>query len=110
MRLREVVEDYKVAIPPRFTAATTPRLTAAARLALVVRLAIAAGGFTPGEADQLRRAMAAWRKQGEMEKLSARLIDGPISNGIEPCYAKRIFEQIQGFGEYGFPERTLKFC
>ena len=69
-----------------------------------MRLAIAAGGFTPGEADQLRRAMGAWRKRGQMEVLAERLIDGLVSNGIHPDYARRIFEQIQGFGEYGFPE------
>ena len=70
----------------------------------VMRLAIAAGGFTPGEADQLRRAMGAWRKRGQMEVLSQRLIQGLIHNGIDPDYAQRVFEQIQGFGEYGFPE------
>ena len=70
----------------------------------VMRLAVVAGGFTPGEADQLRRAMAAWRRKGKMHELSERLVAGLISNGFTPAYAQQIFKQIEGFGEYGFPE------
>ena len=70
----------------------------------VMQLAIVAAGFTPGEADQLRRAMAAWRRNGELEKFEARLINGMIERGYSEDFAQRLFGQIKGFGEYGFPE------
>jgi error-prone DNA polymerase len=70
----------------------------------VMQLAIVAAGFTPGEADQLRRAMAAWRRNGELEKFEARLIGGMIERGYSADFAQRLFGQIKGFGEYGFPE------
>ena len=70
----------------------------------VMQLAVVAAGFTPGEADQLRRAMAAWRRKGDMGALEKRLIDGMLENGYTHAYAVRIFEQIKGFGDYGFPE------
>jgi error-prone DNA polymerase len=70
----------------------------------VMQLAIVAAGFTPGEADQLRRAMAAWRRNGELEKFEARLINGMIERGYSADFAQRVFSQIKGFGEYGFPE------
>ena len=69
-----------------------------------MRLAVVAGGFTPGEADQLRRAMGAWRKTGQIEKFRVKLIEGMLANGYEQEFAERVFRQIQGFGEYGFPE------
>ena len=70
----------------------------------VMQLAIVAAGFTPGEADQLRRAMAAWRRNGNLDPFRDRLIRGMRERGYEEEYAQRIFNQIQGFGEYGFPE------
>src|SRR5690606_6736415 len=70
----------------------------------VMQLAIVATGFTPGEADQLRRAMAAWRRRGDLGRFEKRLIDGMLEPGYTPEFAKQIFEQIRGFGEYGFPE------
>lgn len=70
----------------------------------VIKLAMVAAGFTGGEADQLRRAMAAWKKSGELFKFRAKLIDGMLERGYELSFAERIFEQICGFGEYGFPE------
>jgi error-prone DNA polymerase len=70
----------------------------------VMQLAIVAAGFTPGEADQLRRAMAAWRRRGNLDEFERRLIDGMLARGYSPEFAKRLFDQIQGFGEYGFPE------
>jgi error-prone DNA polymerase len=70
----------------------------------VMQLAMVAAGFTPGEADQLRRAMAAWRRNGELERFERRLIDGMTSRGYSHEFAARIFNQIKGFGEYGFPE------
>ncbi len=69
----------------------------------VMQLAIVAAGFTPGEADQLRRAMAAWRRNGELEKFEQRLIRGMIERGYSQDFAERLFSQIKGFGEYGFP-------
>jgi error-prone DNA polymerase len=70
----------------------------------VMQLAIVAAGFTAGEADQLRRAMAAWRRNGELEKFEQRLIRGMIERGYNEDFAQRLFSQIKGFGEYGFPE------
>jgi error-prone DNA polymerase len=69
-----------------------------------MRLAVVAAGFTPGEADQLRRAMGAWRKTGVIEKFRKKLIDGMVSRGLSAEFAERVFLQIRGFGEYGFPE------
>jgi len=70
----------------------------------VMKLAMVAAGFTPGEADQLRRSMAAWRRHGGLEQFERRLIDGMCERGYEESFARQIFEQIKGFGEYGFPE------
>jgi error-prone DNA polymerase len=69
-----------------------------------MRLAVVAAGFTPGEADQLRRAMAAWRKSGAIEKFHQRLIDGMKARGLSDDFAENVYRQIRGFGEYGFPE------
>jgi len=70
----------------------------------VMQLAVVAAGFTAGEADKLRRAMAAWRRRGGIEPFRDKLIDGMLERGYELAYAEQIFQQIQGFGEYGFPE------
>ncbi len=69
-----------------------------------MQLAIVAAGFSPGEADQLRRAMAAWRRPGMIDDYRQRLIGGMLAKGYAPDFAQRLFEQIRGFGEYGFPE------
>ncbi|HEY3245416.1 MAG TPA: error-prone DNA polymerase [Phycisphaerae bacterium] len=69
-----------------------------------MRLAVVAAGFTPGEADQLRRAMGAWRRSGVIEKFRIKLLTGMKANGLPEEFAQRCFEQISGFGEYGFPE------
>src|SRR5438876_6619758 len=69
-----------------------------------MRLAVVAAGFTPGEADQLRRAMGAWRKSGVMERFRDKLITGMLERGYTPDFAQRVYQQICGFGEYGFPE------
>ncbi|MEX0703604.1 MAG: OB-fold nucleic acid binding domain-containing protein, partial [Planctomycetales bacterium] len=69
-----------------------------------MRLAVVAAGFTPGEADQLRRAMGAWRKRGVLDAFEKKLIDGMTANGYTAEFAARVFQQISGFGEYGFPE------
>ncbi|MFD2165002.1 error-prone DNA polymerase [Thalassotalea euphylliae] len=70
----------------------------------VIKLAMVAAGFTGGEADQLRRAMGKWKKTGELNKFKHKLIHGMTERGYSLGYAERIFEQICGFGEYGFPE------
>jgi error-prone DNA polymerase len=70
----------------------------------VMQLAISAAGFTPGEADKLRRAMAAWKRRGGLEPFEKRLKDGMRERGYTDEFAQQIFQQILGFGEYGFPE------
>ena len=70
----------------------------------VMRLAMTAADYTPGEADQLRRDMAAWRKSGRIERHRERLVGRMTAKGIEREFAEGVFEQIRGFGEYGFPE------
>ena len=70
----------------------------------VMQLAMIAADFTPGEADQLRRAMAAWKRKGGLGPFHERLVGRMVEKGYELDYAERIFKQIEGFGEYGFPE------
>ncbi len=70
----------------------------------VMQLAILAADFTPGEADQLRRAMAAWKRKGGLGPFHERLVGRMVAKGYTQDYAERIFKQIEGFGEYGFPE------
>ena len=70
----------------------------------VMQLAVVAAGFSGGEADQLRRAMAAWRRKGELERYRAQLLQGLADNGYDPGFAQRLCQQIEGFGSYGFPE------
>lgn len=69
-----------------------------------MRLAVVAAGFTPGEADQLRRAMGAWRRPGLIEQFRKKLIEGMLARGMSAEYAEAVFLQIRGFGDYGFPE------
>jgi error-prone DNA polymerase len=70
----------------------------------VMQVAILAAGFSAGEADQLRRAMAAWKRKGGLEKYYDRIVNGMLERGYDQAFAEGIFEQIKGFGEYGFPE------
>lgn len=70
----------------------------------VMQICILAAGFTPGEADGLRRAMAAWKRKGGLERYHSKIVDGMTKRGYEQAFAEAIFEQIKGFGEYGFPE------
>ena len=69
-----------------------------------MKLVVVAGGFTPGEADQLRRSMAAWKRGGDIEKFRQKLINGMLANGYTEEFASSVFRQIEGFGSYGFPE------
>ena len=70
----------------------------------VMQLAMLAADFSPGEADALRRAMAAWKRKGGLGPFHQRLVGRMVAKGYDPAYAERIFKQIEGFGEYGFPE------
>jgi len=70
----------------------------------VMELAIVGAGYSPGEADQLRRSMAAWKRHGGLEVHRQRLAEGMRKNGYSDEFSARIFEQIKGFGSYGFPE------
>ncbi len=70
----------------------------------VMQLAVVAAGFTPGEADRLRRAMAAWKRRGGLGPFEEKLISGMRERGYDEGFARQIFQQILGFGEYGFPE------
>ncbi|MFC3326521.1 error-prone DNA polymerase [Mesorhizobium cantuariense] len=69
-----------------------------------MKIAIVAGGFRPGEADELRRAMATFKRTGTIGNYRQRMIDGMVGKGYEKDFAERCFKQIEGFGEYGFPE------
>ena len=70
----------------------------------VMQIAMIAADFTADEADDLRRSMAAWKRKGGVHRFYHRLVDRMIEKGYEPEFSKRIFSQIEGFGEYGFPE------
>jgi error-prone DNA polymerase len=70
----------------------------------VMKIAMAAAGFTAGQADELRRSMAAWRRKGGIDQFRRKLVEGLLNNGYTPEFAETIFKQIEGFGEYGFPE------
>ncbi|MFI4869083.1 MAG: OB-fold nucleic acid binding domain-containing protein, partial [Steroidobacterales bacterium] len=70
----------------------------------VMRIAVVAADLTPGDADGLRRSMAAWKRSGVLEPYRERLLSGMARNGYPPEFAEQIYKQILGFGEYGFPE------
>ena len=70
----------------------------------VMQIAMVAAGFSGSEADVLRRSMAAWARRGGMEHMHQRLVNGMLERGYQQAFAEQIFEQIKGFGEYGFPE------
>lgn len=70
----------------------------------VMQIAMIAADFTPGEADALRRAMAAWKRKGGIGKFEQKLMSGMARNGYDPEFCKRIYRQMEGFGDYGFPE------
>jgi error-prone DNA polymerase len=70
----------------------------------VMQIAVLAAGFTPGEADALRRSMAAWKRHGNVSQYHDRLVGGMVERGYPPDFAEAIFKQMEGFGEYGFPE------
>ena len=69
-----------------------------------MQLAVDAAGFTPGEADELRRGMAAWKRRGGLEPHREKLLAGMLARGYDASYAEELFDRIKGFGSYGFPE------
>ena len=69
-----------------------------------MKIAIVAAGFTPAEADELRRSMATFKAHGQVTKFEKKLVDGMVSKGYEEAFARRVFRQLEGFGSYGFPE------
>src|SRR5439155_11096390 len=68
------------------------------------RIAIVAAGFTPSEADELRRSMATFKAKGMVSHFEKKLIQGMLKNGYKLEYAQKVFKQLEGFGSYGFPE------
>ena len=70
----------------------------------VMQIAIVAARFTPGEADQVRRSMAAWQRRGGLDHFRDKLINGMLARGYTRVFANQIYEQVLGFGSYGFPE------
>jgi len=97
--------DHKlVTYPPRLEEALGRTLGVPIFQEQVMQIAQIAAGFTEGEADQLRRAMAAWKRKGGVDKYEQRIKDGMRERGYDDDFADAICKQIQGFGEYGFPE------
>jgi len=90
--------------PPRLKPALQRTLGVPIFQEQVMQIVVLAAGFTPGEADELRRSMAAWRRKGGVHRFRDKVLQGMVANGYEPAFAEQIFQQIQGFGEYGFPE------
>ncbi|MFX9551934.1 hypothetical protein ABTO49_20240, partial [Acinetobacter baumannii] len=69
-----------------------------------MKIAIVAAGFTPAEADELRRSMATFKFKGMVSQLEEKLVNGMLKNGYTEEYARKVFKQLEGFGSYGFPE------
>ena len=73
-----------------------------------MRVAIVCAGFTPGEADQLRKSMATFKFTGGVSAFRDKLIAGMVANGYEQEFAAQTFKQLEGFGSYGFPDLTQR--
>jgi error-prone DNA polymerase len=97
-------EHYEIDYPPELEKVFKRTLGVPLFQEQVMQLAVAAAGFTPGEADALRRSMAAWKRHGGLEPHRDRLLAGMAKKGHSREYGERLFEQIKGFGSYGFPE------
>ncbi|MCD5995785.1 error-prone DNA polymerase [Pseudomonas sp. CDFA 602] len=102
--LRRRNHEEEVTYPPRLKEVFERTLGVPLFQEQVMQVAIIAADYSPGEADQLRRSMAAWKRHGGLEPHRERLTKGMLANGYEKAFAERIFEQIKGFGSYGFPE------
>ena len=98
--------EQEAAVPPHPILASILERTLGVPLfqEQVMQIAIVGAGYSGGEADSLRRDMAAWKRNGKLERHRERLRQGFLERGIEEEFAARLYEQIQGFGEYGFPE------
>lgn len=94
----------KIQYPPRLKEVLERTLGVPIFQEQVMEIAMVAAGFSAGKADQLRRAMAAWKRKGGLEPFRDDLINGMLANDYDKEFALRIFEQIKGFGDYGFPE------
>ena len=90
--------------PPRLKKALERTLGIPIFQEQVMEISMIAAGFTATQADSLRRAMAAWKRKGGVDRFEELLINGMLNNGYTPEFARRIFEQVKGFGDYGFPE------
>ncbi|MBA1228823.1 error-prone DNA polymerase [Pseudomonas viridiflava] len=102
--LRRRNQEEEITYPPKLKKVFERTLGVPLFQEQVMEVAIIAADYTPGEADQLRRSMAAWKRHGGLEPHRERLTEGMLKNGYEQAFADRIFEQIKGFGSYGFPE------
>ncbi|KTC01848.1 error-prone DNA polymerase [Pseudomonas syringae] len=102
--LRRRNKEEAITYPPKLKSVFERTLGVPLFQEQVMEVAIIAADYTPGEADQLRRAMAAWKRHGGLDPHRERLRTGMLANGYEADFADRIFEQIKGFGSYGFPE------
>jgi error-prone DNA polymerase len=103
LRNREKDPD-EIKYPPRLKEVLGRTLGVPIFQEQVMEIAMVAAGFSAGKADQLRRAMAAWKRKGGLEPFKEDLVNGMLEKGYDEKFALRIFEQIKGFGEYGFPE------
>jgi error-prone DNA polymerase len=103
-REKHRIDPDSITYPPRLEAALQRTLGVPIFQEQVMQIVVLAAGFTPGEADDLRRSMAAWKRKGGVHKFQDKVIQGMVKNGYDPGFAQQIFEQIKGFGEYGFPE------
>lgn len=102
--LRRRNKEEAITYPPKLKSVFERTLGVPLFQEQVMEVAIIAADYTPGEADQLRRAMAAWKRHGGLDPHRERLRTGMLANGYDADFADRIFEQIKGFGSYGFPE------
>ncbi|MBB3117656.1 error-prone DNA polymerase [Pseudoduganella violacea] len=102
--LQRRMDKSKIDYPPGLEEALGRTLGVPIFQEQVMQVAVIAAGFKPGEADQLRRDMAAWKRKGDVKKYEERIVAGMVERGYGEEFAKRICLQIQGFGEYGFPE------
>ena len=101
LRRRQGLEQ--VSYPPGLEKVLKPTLGVPLFQEQVMQIAIIAAGFSPGDADQVRRSMAAWKRKGGLEHFRDRLMSGMLARGYEPDFAQAIFQQVLGFGSYGFP-------
>lgn len=101
---RERNPDFDFKIPPRLHKALERTLGVPLFQEQVMQIAIDGADFSPGEADQVRRSMAAWKRDGGLEHFHDKLVTGMVRNGLGEKFAEDIYKMVLGFGSYGFPE------